>query len=160
MLLTVTVGISGGVYGNLFVKLGVQHSVTIWGKHEEFQNARIIMWFSHHVVFYTEKKVIVLPTADVAQMELVQTDQMRKGEAEIVRAQCFSVSSSRIIVAACNRIEAALAQARVVQVLNHHSDPRTLKIALYAFTASRCPTTNASPDRRRLVMGEMTQDAF
>ena len=74
MLITLTIGISGGVYGN-FVKLGVQHSVTIWGKHEEFQNARIIMWFSHHIAFYTEKKVIVLPTADVAQMELVHTDQ-------------------------------------------------------------------------------------
>jgi hypothetical protein len=69
------VPLSGKVYGGYLKYVAEQH-VTIWTKREEFSNATLIMWFSHHVAFYTGKKVIVLPTADVVQVELdQQSDQ-------------------------------------------------------------------------------------
>jgi hypothetical protein len=64
------VSFTGSTYGT-YVKQIAEPHVTIWSKHEEFPNAGIIMWFSHHVAFYTGKKVIVLPTADIAQVELL-----------------------------------------------------------------------------------------
>ena len=70
-LVAILVLVSGTVFGQ-HVKYASEHRVTIWTKREEFQNAKVIMWLSHHVVFYTATKVIVLPTADVVQMELQQ----------------------------------------------------------------------------------------
>jgi hypothetical protein len=70
----IIVPVSGRTYG-IYVKRVAEHHVTIWTKREEFPNSKIVMWFSHHVVFYTGKKVIVLPTADVVQIELEETDQ-------------------------------------------------------------------------------------
>lgn len=63
-------GAAGRSYGT-YVKQVAKTEITIWSRHEEFANARVIMWFSHHVAFYTAKKVIVLPTADIAQVELL-----------------------------------------------------------------------------------------
>jgi hypothetical protein len=70
-LMVVLVPVAGSTYGRYVKEIAEPH-VTIWSKREEFPNTRIIVWFSHHVAFYTGQKVIVLPTGDVAQMELTQ----------------------------------------------------------------------------------------
>jgi uncharacterized protein (DUF3820 family) len=72
-VLIITVGLvtmTGRTFGR-YAREVVEPHVTIWAKRDEFPNGRIIMWFSHHVAFYTGKKVIVLPTADIAQVELL-----------------------------------------------------------------------------------------
>jgi len=68
-LVIILVPITGKVYGMYVKKVAATH-VTIWSRREEFADARVIMWFPHHVAFYTGKKVIVLPTADVVQVEM------------------------------------------------------------------------------------------
>jgi hypothetical protein len=73
-LVVILVPSTGSTYGQYVKRIAETH-VTIWSRREEFQNVRVVMWFSHHVAFYTGKKVIVLQTADVVQVELEQTDQ-------------------------------------------------------------------------------------
>ncbi|MCA6124576.1 hypothetical protein J6500_22160 [Bradyrhizobium sp. WSM 1704] len=60
-------GIFGATYG-YYVRDVSKNVMQITTKSETFENAKVIMFLSHHLAFLVEKRVVVIPTADLIKV--------------------------------------------------------------------------------------------